>query len=73
MPVPMAKDMLQEQQGVSNAPYPASTKQAAGMINGVQTEVMSISFANKIIVTIVQGGRLAQWVCEKSSLAKRND
>ncbi|KAI9879665.1 MAG: hypothetical protein M1830_007772 [Pleopsidium flavum] len=58
----MAKDMLPRQQGFLNSPYPANTKQAAGMINGVQTEVMSISFADKIIVTIMQGGRLAQWI-----------
>lgn len=64
MPVPMAKDMLQEQQRVSNAPYPAITKQAAGIVNNVQTEVMSISFTDKIMVTVIQEGRLAQWVCE---------
>lgn len=68
MPVPMASDMLQQQQGVSCAPYPARTKQAAGIVNGVRTEVMSISFADKLVVTIIQGGRLAQWVCDRRLL-----
>ena len=44
-------------------PYPAKTKQAAGLVNGVLTDVMSMFFADKIMVTITQEGRLAQWVC----------
>lgn len=64
MPVPMANDMLQGQHGLSSAPYPATTKQAAGIVNGVQTDVMSVSFADKLMVIITQGGRLAQWVRE---------
>lgn len=42
--------------------YPAITKQTAGLIEGVPTEITSIQFADKIMVTITQGGRLAQWV-----------
>lgn len=42
--------------------YPAITKQIAGLIEGVPTEITSIQFADKIMVTITQGGRLAQWV-----------
>ena len=63
MPVLMAKDVLQEQKRYVPAPYPASTKQAAGIVKGVHTEVLTIAFADKIMVTISQGGRLAQWVC----------
>jgi len=66
MPVPMASDMLRGREGVSSAPYPARTKQAAGIVNAVHTEVMSVSFADKLMVTIIQGGRLAQWVCQDS-------
>jgi hypothetical protein len=43
--------------------YPAPTKQAAGLVNGTITEVSSIYFADKIMITISQGGRLSQWVC----------
>lgn len=42
--------------------YPAITKQTAGLIEGVATEITSIQFADKIMVTITQAGRLAQWV-----------
>ena len=42
--------------------YPAITKQAFGTVNGVRTDVTSVEFADKIMVTITQGGRLAQWV-----------
>ena len=43
-------------------PFPAHTKTAAGEIHRIPTEVMSISFGDKILITISQGGRLAQWV-----------
>ncbi|KAI4252470.1 MAG: hypothetical protein L6R42_007952, partial [Xanthoria sp. 1 TBL-2021] len=41
--------------------YPATTRQAAGHVDGILTDVMSSSFSDKIMVTITQGGRLAQW------------
>ena len=44
------------------APFPAQTKQAVGEVAGIKTDVTSISFADKIMITITQGGRLAQWV-----------
>jgi proteasome assembly chaperone 3 len=46
--------------------FPAKSKQAAGLVNGVSTEVDSVYFADKIVITITQGGRLAQWVCQKA-------
>jgi hypothetical protein len=45
-----------------NSPYPAQTKQASTQINGVATEVMSIFFSDRIMISISQEGRLAQWV-----------
>ncbi|KAL9075192.1 MAG: hypothetical protein Q9161_001878 [Pseudevernia consocians] len=42
--------------------YPAITKQAAGTIDSVYTDVISTAFSDKIMITITQGGRLAQWV-----------
>lgn len=47
----------------STLPFPASSKQAAGEINGTKTDVTCISFADKIMITVTQHGRLAQWVC----------
>lgn len=43
-------------------PYPAKTKEATGLVDGVRTNVMSVSFSDKLLVTIIQEGRLAQWV-----------
>jgi proteasome assembly chaperone 3 len=48
--------------GVESSPFPAATKQAAGVVNGVPTDVSSVYFADKILFTISQGGRLSQWV-----------
>ena len=42
-------------------PFPAPTKQVAGDINGVKTDVMYISFADKLMITITQNGKLSQW------------
>ncbi|KAK2739193.1 hypothetical protein FQN57_006636 [Myotisia sp. PD_48] len=47
---------------MQNLPYPASTKQAAGVVGGRPTDIMVISFSDKILVTITQSGRLAQWL-----------
>lgn len=43
-------------------PFPAATKQVAGLVNGVQTDVTTMNFSDKIMVTISQAGRLAHWV-----------
>lgn len=50
------------QNGVSLQEYPARTKQAAATVNGQLTDVMVISFSDKIMVTISQEGKLSQWV-----------
>lgn len=43
-------------------PFPAKSKQAVGTVGGVQTEATAMSFNDKYLVTISQGGRLSQWV-----------
>lgn len=43
-------------------PFPAATKQVAGVVNGVKTDVMVMSFIDKIMITLSQEGRLAHWV-----------
>jgi len=48
--------------GVKPSPFPASTKHAAGLVNGQETDVSSIYFSDKIMITISQAGRLSQWV-----------
>lgn len=47
-----------------NLPFPVATKQVAGMVNGIKTDVMTMSFSDKIMITISQEGRLAHWVGE---------
>lgn len=47
-----------------NLPFPASTKQVAGHVEGVKTEVMVINFSDKIMLTVTQEGRLSHWVRE---------
>jgi hypothetical protein len=46
----------------TNLPYPAQTEQTAGLVDGIPTDVMVVSFGDKIMVTVTQAGRLAQWV-----------
>ena len=52
---------------VEQTAFPAPTKNAAGSVNGIQTDVSSIYFADKILITISQSGRLSQWVCHSLS------
>ncbi|KAK8113075.1 hypothetical protein PG984_013601 [Apiospora sp. TS-2023a] len=42
--------------------YPAPSKQANGLIDGIDTEAMVMDFADKIMVTLSQEGRLSQWI-----------
>jgi proteasome assembly chaperone 3 len=42
--------------------YPATTKRATGFVNGLSTDAMVVGFADKILITLTQEGRLAQWV-----------
>lgn len=43
-------------------PYPAQTRQATATINAVPTHITSISFTDKIMITITQNGKLGQWL-----------
>jgi proteasome assembly chaperone 3 len=43
-------------------PFPAATKRVSGNINGIHTDVMTIKFSDKIMITISQKGRLSHWV-----------
>lgn len=48
--------------GVEESRFPAATKHAAGLVNGIETDVSSVYFSDKILITISQEGRLSQWV-----------
>lgn len=60
MPLQMAPDSLQIP--IMPSFYPATTKQAAGVVDGTPTDVTSTYFSDRIMITITQAGRLAQWV-----------
>ncbi len=50
-------------EGVEKAPFPVTKKEAIGYVAGKQTVITSMYFAEKIMITISQDGRLSQWVC----------
>jgi len=63
MPILTASNPLSEGTPLAQpTDYPAHTKHAAGLVDGQLTDVMALYFSDKIMVTITQGGRLAQWV-----------
>src|SRR3954465_6966554 len=43
-------------------PYPAQTRQASSTVNGLPTQCIIPSFADKIMITITQNGHLGQWL-----------
>ncbi|KAK4236232.1 hypothetical protein C8A03DRAFT_45734 [Achaetomium macrosporum] len=47
---------------VRTEPFPAPSKRTVGTVNGIVTEVESLSFSDKIMITASQDGRLAQWI-----------
>ena len=49
--------------GLAQEPFPVRSREAAGSVNGIQTEVTVLDFADKILLTISQEGSLSQWVC----------
>lgn len=49
-------------------PFPAPSKHATGLVDGVPTEITSMNFSDKIVVTLSQEGRLAQWVCSPRTI-----
>ena len=52
---------LRDYQIVSQ-PFPASTKTQTTTIHNTPTTATTLYFADKILITITQNGRLAHWV-----------
>jgi proteasome assembly chaperone 3 len=44
------------------APFPAAGSSTSGTINNTPTTVTSLAFADKILITISQDGKLSHWV-----------
>lgn len=47
--------------GAREEQFPARNRRETGTVNGVPTEATSMFFSDKIVVTLSQEGRLAQW------------
>ncbi|KAK6951831.1 hypothetical protein Daesc_006356 [Daldinia eschscholtzii] len=47
---------------VVEAPFPAQSKAATGLIDGIATEASILYFSDKILLTLSQEGRLSQWI-----------
>ncbi|KAM0523049.1 hypothetical protein ACHAPE_001541 [Trichoderma viride] len=47
---------------IRQEPFPARSRSASGLVNGVATEVTLLEFSDKIMITLSQEGRLAQWI-----------
>lgn len=44
-------------------PFPARSKSVLADVGGLKTHLTVMHFADKILVTIAQNGRLPIWVC----------
>jgi proteasome assembly chaperone 3 len=47
---------------VVSTPFPARTKTSSASIAGLETTATTVYFADKIVITIAQNGRLGHWV-----------
>ncbi|RKF80574.1 hypothetical protein GcM1_191004 [Golovinomyces cichoracearum] len=54
--------MAPEDISLKYTPFPALSRQTTGTVNGIKTDASSVYFADRILITISQGERLAHWV-----------
>ncbi|KAI0540168.1 hypothetical protein GGR58DRAFT_173811 [Xylaria digitata] len=47
---------------ILDEPFPATPKHETGQIDGIATEATALFFADRILVTLCQEGRLSQWI-----------
>lgn len=50
------------EQNVTTDIYPALTRTMSGEVDGILTETVFVTFADKLLFTISQDGRLSHWV-----------
>ncbi|KAH6846427.1 hypothetical protein J4E82_000224 [Alternaria postmessia] len=58
----MAAPTTSDDYTVTPAPYPARTSTSTSMIKSIKTTATTVNFADKILITVTQDGRLAHWV-----------
>ncbi|CAN9359982.1 unnamed protein product [Alternaria sp. RS040] len=59
----MAAPTTSDDYTVTPTPYPARTSTSTSIIKSIKTTATTVSFADKILITVTQNGRLAHWVC----------
>ncbi|MCJ1285549.1 hypothetical protein MMC26_004890 [Xylographa opegraphella] len=63
MPIPMPTELSSQDAGPQIlTEYPVTSKQIAGLVDGQVTDVTTMYFTDKIMVTITQSIGLAQWL-----------
>jgi hypothetical protein len=62
----MAAPTISDDYVVTPAPYPARTNTATLPIKSIETTATIVNFADKILITVTQNGRLAHWVRDMS-------
>ncbi|KAI1362850.1 hypothetical protein F5Y08DRAFT_259670 [Xylaria arbuscula] len=50
------------QDQIIQEPFPSASKRETGQIDGVATEATALFFADRILLTLCQEGRLSQWI-----------
>lgn len=50
------------QMEVQPSPFPAPSKSTSGLANHVLTTISTLSFTDKLLITISQAGKLSHWV-----------
>lgn len=58
----MATALSSDDYVVTPSAYPARTNTDTVTINGLTTTAKTVNFADKIVITVTQNGRLAHWV-----------
>ncbi|KAJ4287582.1 hypothetical protein N0V90_012285 [Kalmusia sp. IMI 367209] len=58
---------------IRQAAFPAPTKTSTATIHGFPTTATTLYFADKILVTVTQNGRLAHWVHVPLDIAATDD
>ncbi len=62
MPLPMPLDQDATVILSAMAEYPVASREATAYVDGIPTTATRYSFTDKIMITISQEGKLAQWV-----------
>ncbi|CAI9631721.1 hypothetical protein GT037_002966 [Alternaria burnsii] len=58
----MAAPTTSDDYTVTPTPYPARTSTSTSIIKSIKTTATTVNFADKILITVTQNGRLAHWV-----------